>query len=252
MADRWLWQEVNGKMSEKGLARPHVFDIHGGGIDLVFPHHENEVAQTVAGRGRPLARMWMHNGMLEATKGKKMAKSVGNIRGLGDVLDEVGGATLVLYFSAGHYRQPLAFTPKALEAAGNAARRIREAARRLGDGESPAELAVHRDAFFDALAEDFNTARALPALYEWIGAANKLPEGTGDSHLREMLGVLGIESLLSDEEGPPAEAVELAERRGEAREAKDWAEADRLRDELRDLGWEVRDGPQGPELVRAT
>jgi cysteinyl-tRNA synthetase len=228
------------------------FDIHGGGIDLVFPHHENEVAQTLAGRGKPLARMWMHNGMLEASEGEKMAKSVGNIRGLADVLDEVGGETLVLYFSTGHYRQPLSFTPESLEAAGNAARRIREAGRRLSAGESPPELAVHRDTFFDALAEDFNSARALPALYEWVGAANKLPEGTGDSHLREMLGVLGLESLLSEDEGPPAEAVELAERRGDARAAKDWAEADRLRDELRDLGWEVRDGPQGPELVRAT
>ena len=228
------------------------FDIHGGGIDLVFPHHENEVAQTVAGRGRPLARMWMHNGMLEATEGEKMAKSVGNIRGLAEVLDEVGGATLVLYFSTGHYRQPLSFTPESLEAAGNAARRIREAGRRLAAGDSPDELAVHRDAFFDALADDFNTAKALPALYEWIGAANKLPEGTGDGHLREMLGVLGLESLLSEEEGPPAEAVELAERRGAARAAKDWAEADRLRDELREMGWEVRDGPQGPELVRAS
>jgi cysteinyl-tRNA synthetase len=228
------------------------FDIHGGGIDLVFPHHENEVAQTQAARGRPLARMWMHNGMLEASEGEKMAKSVGNIRGLAEVLDEVGGAALVLYFSTGHYRQPLAFTPKSLEAAGNAARRIREAGRRLREGESPDELAVHRDAFFDALAEDFNTAQALPALYEWIGAANKLPEGTGDSHLREMLGVLGLESLLSEEEGPPAEAVELADRRAAARAAKEWAEADRLRDELRGLGWEVRDGPQGQELVRAT
>jgi cysteinyl-tRNA synthetase len=228
------------------------FDIHGGGIDLVFPHHENEVAQTQAGRGRPLARLWMHNGMLEASEGEKMAKSVGNIRGLAEVLDEVGGETLVLYFSTGHYRQPLSFTPESLEAAGNAARRIREAGRRLTAGESPPELAVHRDAFFDALAEDFNTARALPALYEWIGAANKLPEGAGDSHLREMLGVLGLEALLSEEKGAPPEVVELAERRDAARAAKDWPEADRLRDELRDLGWEVRDGSQGPELVRAS
>jgi cysteinyl-tRNA synthetase len=228
------------------------FDIHGGGIDLVFPHHENEIAQTVAGRGRPLARLWMHNGMLEASEGEKMAKSVGNIRGLAEVLDDVGGETLVLYFCTGHYRQPLAFTPESLEAAGNAARRIREAGRRLVAGESPDELAVHRDAFFDALADDFNTAKALPALYEWIGAANKLPDGAGDSHLREMLSVLGLESLLSAEEGPPPEAVALAERRGAARAAKDWGEADRLRDQLRELGWEVRDGPQGPELVRAS
>jgi cysteinyl-tRNA synthetase len=228
------------------------FDIHGGGIDLVFPHHENEVAQTLAGRERPLARMWMHNGMLEASEGEKMAKSVGNIRGLAEVLDEVGGAVLVLYLSTGHYRQPLAFSPESLEAAGNAARRIREAGRRLVAGESPAELEVHRDAFFDALADDFNTAKALAALYEWIGAANKLPEGAGDSHLREMLGVLGIESLLEAEEGPPPEALELAERRATARAAKEWAEADRLRDELLAMGWEVRDGPQGPELVAAS
>jgi cysteinyl-tRNA synthetase len=227
------------------------FDIHGGGIDLVFPHHENEIAQTVAGRGRPLARLWMHNGMLEAAEGEKMAKSVGNIRGLAEVLDEVGPETLVLYFCTGHYRQPLTFSPKSLEAAGNAVRRIRDAGRRLAAVGSPEELAAHRDAFFDALADDFNTARALPALYEWIGAANKLPEGTGDGHLREMLGVLGLESLLEAETGPPPDAVVLADRRAEARAAKDWAEADRLRDELRELGWEVRDGPQGPELIPA-
>jgi cysteinyl-tRNA synthetase len=226
-------------------------DIHGGGVDLVFPHHENEAAQTVAARGKPLARLWMHNGMLEAAAGEKMAKSVGNIRGLGDVLDEVGGAALVLYFSGGHYRQPLAFTPESLEAAVNGTRRIREAARRLTAGESPPELEGSRDAFFAALADDFNTPRALAALYDWIGEANKLPPGAGDAHLREMLGVLGLESLLEAEEPAPTEIVELAERRDAARHDRDFVEADRLRDELRDRGWEVRDGPQGPELVKA-
>jgi cysteinyl-tRNA synthetase len=224
-------------------------DIHGGGIDLVFPHHENEAAQTLAARGRSLARLWMHNGMLQ-TAGEKMAKSVGNIRGLGDVLDEVGGTVLVLYFTGGHYRQPLAFSPDGLEAAAAGARRIRDAARRLTPGESPAALAPHREAFFEALADDFNTPRALAALYEWVGEANKLPEGAGDADLREMLGVLGLEALL-ESEAAPAEAVALAERRESARREQDWAEADRLRDELRDMGWEVRDGPQGPELVKA-
>jgi cysteinyl-tRNA synthetase len=227
-------------------------DIHGGGIDLVFPHHENEVAQTAAARGRPLARLWMHNGMLEAAAGEKMAKSVGNIRGLAEVLDEVGPEPLLLYFAGGHYRQPLAFSPEALEAAVGGTRRIREAARRLAPGESPAELAPHRDAFFDALADDFNTPRALAALYEWIGAANKLPEGAGDAHLREMLGVLGLESLLEAGEEAPPPVVALADRREAARRARDFVEADRLRDELRDMGWEVRDGPQGPELVKAS
>jgi cysteinyl-tRNA synthetase len=227
------------------------FDIHGGGIDLVFPHHENEVAQTKAGRGRELARMWMHNGMLEAAEGEKMAKSVGNIRGLAEVLDEVGPEPLILHFSTGHYRQPLAFSPGRLEAAGNAVRRLREAGRRLEPGPSPAQLRPHRDAFFDALRDDFNTARALAALYEWVGEANKLPEGTGSDDLGEMLGILGLERLLDAEEGAPPEVRELAERRTAAREAKEWAEADRLRDALRQMGWEVRDGPQGPELVPA-
>jgi cysteinyl-tRNA synthetase len=225
-------------------------DIHGGGVDLVFPHHENEVAQTAAARGRPLARSWMHNGMLEAAEGEKMAKSVGNIRGLAEVLDDVGPEALVLYFSGGHYRQPLAFTPERLEEAVAAARRIRDAGRRLGSGESPAELAGLRDAFFDALADDFNTARALAALFDWVREANKLDGEVGASHLHEMLGVLGLESLLEAEEGPPPEALDLADRRETARRAKDWGEADRLRDQLRAMGWEVRDGPQGPELVR--
>jgi cysteinyl-tRNA synthetase len=224
-------------------------DIHGGGIDLVFPHHENEVAQTQAGRGRPLARMWMHNGMLEAAAGEKMAKSVGNIRGLADVLDDVGGAALVLYFTTGHYRQPLAFSPEAMEAAVAATRRIRDAARRLSDGESPAP--EQREAFWDALADDFNTPRALAALYEWIGEANKVDQPGGREELRDMLWVLGLESLTESEEAPP-DVVALADQREAARRAKDWAEADRLRDDLRDRGWEVRDGPQGPELVKAS
>ena len=227
------------------------FDIHGGGIDLVFPHHENEAAQTLAGRGKPLARVWMHNGMLQLAD-EKMSKSVGNIRGLGDVLDQVGGEVLVLYFSGGHYRQPIAFSDERLADAERAAARIREAGRRLTTGESPEELAPLRDAFFDALADDFNTARALAALYDWIREANRREGPVGASHLREMLDVLGLASLLdSAGEGPPQEAVELAERRGAARDARDWAEADRLRDELRAMGWEVRDGPQGPELLPA-
>jgi cysteinyl-tRNA synthetase len=225
------------------------FDIHGGGIDLLFPHHENEVAQTLAGRGAPLARVWMHNGMLQLAE-EKMSKSVGNIRGLGDVIDDVGGEVLVLYFSGGHYRQPIAFSDERLADAARAAERIRDAGRRLVPGPSPAELEPLRDAFFDALADDFNTARALAALYDWIREANRR-EGVGDAHLREMLGVLGLETLLSEAAGPPPEAVALAERRGEARAARDFGEADRLRDELRAMGWEVRDGPQGPELVPA-
>jgi cysteinyl-tRNA synthetase len=224
-------------------------DIHGGGIDLVFPHHENEAAQTLAGRGRPLARLWMHNGMIELGADEKMSKSLGNVRGLAEVLDAFGPEALILYFSAGHYRQPMAFSGDRLEEAVAATRRIREAGRRLVPGRSPASLSAHRDAFFAALADDFNTAKALAAMYEWIREANRSEEPVGDQDLREMLGVLGLEGLLAADEGPPADALELAEQRAVARARREWGEADRLRDELRALGWEVRDGPEGPELV---
>jgi len=232
------------------------FDIHGGGVDLVFPHHENEAAQTLAARGAPLARIWMHNGMLEIApesmgKAEKMSKSVGNIRGLAQVLDDVGPEVLVLFMSTGHYRQPLAFSDEALEGARASAARIREAGRRLVAGPSPASLESHRDAFFAALRNDFNTAEALASLYGWIREANRSDEPVGNAHLVEMLDVLGLTSLLAAEEGPPSEALTLAEAREAARRLKEWGEADRLRDELRALGWEVRDGQSGPELVRA-
>ncbi|MET0600875.1 MAG: DALR domain-containing protein [Baekduia sp.] len=118
-----------------------------------------------------------------------------------------------------------------------------------GACESPEELAGYRDAFFDALADDFNTPRALAAMADWIREANRAGGPVGDSHLREMLGVLGLENLLRAGEGAPAEVVELAERRATARASRDFAESDRLRDELRARGWEVRDGPAGQELV---
>jgi cysteinyl-tRNA synthetase len=111
-------------------------------------------------------------------------------------------------------------------------------------------MVPHREAFWDALADDFNTARALAALFDWIGEANKLDAPAGDRDLFEMLHVLGLESLMDREEVPP-DVVALADQRAAARRAKDWAEADRLRGELHERGWEVRDGPQGPELVRA-
>ena len=224
------------------------FDIHGGGIDLVFPHHENEAAQTLAARGHELAQIWMHNGMLQMGE-EKMAKSVGNIALLGDVLDEAGRDALIWLLADGHYRQPLAFNRDKLADAARRVERIREAGRRLVPGESPAALAPHRDAFFDALADDFHTPRALAALAEWLREANRSDAPVGDSQVREMLGILGLENLLDADDAAPPEVVAMAEARAAARAARDFAEADRLRDELRAAGWEVRDGASGPELV---
>jgi len=225
-------------------------DVHGGGSDLVFPHHENEAAQTLAARGRPLARVWMHNGMVQMTD-EKMSKSLGNIRGLGDVLDEVGRDALVMYFVQGHYRQPLAFSRERLEQAARAVERLREAGRRVSPGASPDDLVSHRDRFFAALADDFNTPEALAQLWGWVAQAFRREGPVGDEHLREMLAVLGFENLLEAGAAAPGAARALASARVDARERRDFAEADRLRDELRALGWEVRDLPGGPELVPA-
>jgi cysteinyl-tRNA synthetase len=221
------------------------FDVHGGGSDLVFPHHENEAAQTRAARGEELTKLWMHNGMIQFT-GEKMAKSVGNIALLHEVLGEYGPEAVVMYLISGHYRQPLAFSEAALEQAQANVKRIREAGRRLSEGDSPPELEGPRDRFFDALARDFNTAEALAVLNEWIGEATSTPwDSPGNAHLREMLGVLGLESLLAAVEQAPEQVSELAVQREQARSDRDFAAADRLRDEIAALGWEVRDGQGG-------
>ncbi len=227
-------------------------DIHGGGSDLVCPHHENEAAQTEAARGRPLARIWMHNGMVRL-EGEKMAKSVGNIFTLHEALAAYGRDALVMYFCGGHYRQPLAFSDARLAEAAARVARVKEAARGLMPGASPAELAELRERFFAALALDFNTPAALAAVFDWVREANRRDEPAGDEGLREMLGVLGLENLLDAETGagPDAESQGLLEEREAARASRDFARSDELRNELRARGWEVRDGPTGPELMPA-
>jgi cysteinyl-tRNA synthetase len=225
------------------------FEIHGGGSDLIFPHHENEAAQTFAAHGAPLARLWMHNGMVRLDKAK-MAKSVGNIFVLHDALATYGRDALIMYFIGGHYRQPVEFDNQRLHEASARVRRIREAARTLTPGDSPPWSSPLRERFFDALAHDFNTPRALAEVFDWVREANRAEGPVGDADLREMLGVLALENLLEPEESEaPPEAVELLEARERARAARDYAEADRLRKQLREVGWEVRDGPDGPELL---
>src|SRR3954452_10114076 len=144
------------------------FDVHGGGSDLIFPHHENEIAQTEAARHKPLSRLWMHNGMVRLA-GEKVGKAVGKIRLLDEALDRVGRDTLVMYFVSGHYRQPLVYTEDALADARGAVERIRDFALRL-DREAgvPPEAAEFEDRFYAALADDFNTPAARAVLFDWI------------------------------------------------------------------------------------
>jgi cysteinyl-tRNA synthetase len=232
------------------------FDIHGGGSDLVFPHHENEAAQTRSARGAELARIWMHNGMIQFT-GEKMAKSVGNIALLHEVLEAHGRDAVVMYLISGHYRQPLAFSREALEDAERRVYRVRDAMRRLRAGQvSPPDMRAHTDAFFAALANDFNTPAALAAMFEWVREANRRGEEVGDGDLREMLGVIGLGELApleagGDLAGIEPEATALLEQRERARAERDFQTADGNRDELRARGWEIRDGADGPELIPA-
>ena len=250
------WHIECSAMAEQLLGTD--FEIHGGGSDLVFPHHENEIAQTEAARGEPLARIWMHNGMLQlGDGGEKMAKSVGNIHLLHAALDEYGRDALIAYFTSGHYRQPIGYSGDALAEAQRSVDRLRELVRRLDrDAPAPDGLDGYADRFFDQLADDFNTPAARAVLFEWVGEANRrLDAGdtVGVGALADMLGVLGLENLLEDEagDGPDAEAERMLSERERARADRDFARADELRDQLAAAGWVVRDTPEGARLVRA-
>jgi cysteinyl-tRNA synthetase len=242
------WHIECSAMAERYLGAD--FAIHGGGIDLVFPHHENEIAQTEAARGMPLARLWMHNGMVRMAE-EKMSKSVGNIFQLSEALERYGPETVVGYLVSGHYRQPLEFSEGALAEAASRVERIRNYLREPAPGgDEDAFVAAQREAFLDALADDFNTPRALAALFELIAEGHRRPLPGAHEAVAELLPLLGLESVLGEGEVSDPEAERLLEEREEARRVRDFARADRLRDELAERGLEVRDTPAGPRLVR--
>ncbi len=224
------WHIECSAMAEKYLGPK--FDIHLGGLDLVFPHHENERAQSQAA-GREFAHIWMHNGMLELV-GEKMSKSVGNIASLRDVLERWGRETVLLYFLTGHWSKPIDFSDETMEAARARVERFRDVFRASSE---PAE-AGEWDRFAAALEDDFNTPEALAVMHGW----------RDHELLRRALDVFGLGSL-AEQKDAPAEVVELAERRRQARAARDFAEADRLRAEIEAAGWEARDVADGFQLV---
>ena len=241
------WHIECSAMSEKELGLD--FAIHGGGIDLVFPHHENEIAQTEAARGVPLARIWMHNGLVEIDE-EKMSKSVGNIFQLSEAVERYGSRTVVAYLASGHYRRPLAFSEEQLNEAAARVERIRNYLMDAPGGEPDQWLVQKRQAFLDALADDFNTPQAYAGLFEIIGEGNKRTLPGARDVLGELLYLLGLESLLEEEESIPEEAERLLAERQAARKAKDFERADSLRDRLSEMGWEVRDEAGGARLVR--
>jgi cysteinyl-tRNA synthetase len=242
------WHIECSAMAEKLLGLE--FAVHGGGSDLVFPHHENEIAQSEAARGKPLARIWMHNGMIQIAD-EKMAKSVGNIFQLSEALDRFGSDAVVAYLISGHYRQPLEFSEDALRDADASVERIRNFVREAENGNAPHELVeAKRKEFFDALADDFNTPRAMAAVFELVAEGNRRELPGARAALEEMLPVVGLDSLLGPEVEVDAEAESLLSEREEARAAGDFERADTIRDQLTERGWEVRDTADGARLVR--
>jgi cysteinyl-tRNA synthetase len=209
-----------------------VFEIHGGGLDLVFPHHENELAQSLA-LGHNFARIWMHNGLL-TLDGEKMSKSLGNDMTIRGVVDTWGREVALMLLLSGQWRKPLDFNEGTLEQAAAQLETLRNVFR------SPSEAVGDWTALEAALDDDFNTPEALAVMHGW----------RDHELLRRALEVFGLASLADTEEAP-AEVAELAARRREARDAKDFAGADRLRDEITAAGWEVRDvaEPPGYRLV---
>ncbi|HEU5002738.1 MAG TPA: cysteine--tRNA ligase [Actinomycetota bacterium] len=215
-----------------------AFEIHGGGLDLIFPHHENELAQS-RGAGRDFAKIWMHNGMLEMS-GADMHKSLGNDVSLHNALATWGPETLLVFFLSAHWHSSIDFSDDALKAARARAAGFRDAfagggasAREAPDGTWEELVAV--------LDDNFNTPEALALFHRWRSAGYLAP-------LRRALEIFGLRSLTSSRD-VPGEVVALAEARQAARAKRDWAESDRLRAELAAAGWEARDTAEGFTLV---
>jgi len=217
------WHIECSAMAEKHLG-PHC-EIHGGGLDLRFPHHENEIAQSL-GAGREFARLWTHNGMLEL-RAEKMSKSVGNIVSLRTALESWGREAVLVFFLNAHYRSPVEYSDAAMEAARAQVAEFR-AATRVAE---PRPSAFTWDSFRAALDNDFDTPRALSILHAWRAAGQVELLGRG-------LRVFGLAIDADAAEAPP-EVHRLAEARQAARQRRDFRDADRLRSEIDRLGWDV-------------
>lgn len=252
------WHLECSAMAAKYLG--HEFDIHGGGLDLRFPHHENELAQSRAA-GQKFARFWMHNAMLNLA-GAKMSKSVGNTLMVSEVVKRVRPIDLRYYLAASHYRSIVEFSEESLAEAATAFGRIEGFVRRAAEVSGPGELGDVPQEFAAAMDDDLSVPAALAVLQSRVTEGNSLLAGGGSAELtaaladvRTMLDVLGLDPLSPtwDRGGNDAASAQvidslvegLLEQRQEARAAKDFATADRVRDQLAAAGIDIEDTPQG-------
>jgi cysteinyl-tRNA synthetase len=256
------WHIECSAMSTKYLGQP--FDIHGGGRDLMFPHHENEIAQSEGAFGQPLARYWIHNGLL-TVNGEKMSKSLGNYFTIQEILEEHDPTALRHLFMGSHYRSPMDFSQEALAEAGRATERIQETLDRLSAGAAKPGIspdAELMDAFRREMDDDFNTPRALALVFDEARAQNRLldekkSEGVAAraAALRSICDTLGLlqpgyldrkkQRWLRKGLVTAREIENLIAERAAARKEKNWAEADRIRQQLRDKGILIEDTPGG-------
>ena len=261
------WHIECSAMSNNYLGE--TIDIHGGGQDLAFPHHENEIAQTEAYTGKKFSNYWMHNAYITIDN-EKMSKSKGNFFTVRDILKRYTGEEIRYFLLSGHYRSPINFSEELMTQSRNALGRMHNAKQNLehlirngSDLMTEAEsaelekLGKYRDKFESAMEDDLNTADAISAVFELIrdintavkdGASKEFAGGCMEL-LRELTGVLGI---LQDEEedGISDEILALVEERQEARKTKNFARADEIRDILKSKGLAVEDTPQGPRVVK--
>jgi cysteinyl-tRNA synthetase len=240
-----------------------TFDVHGGGEDLVFPHHECEIAQSEAATSKTFARYWVHNGFVNLGA-EKMSKSLGNTLLIRELVKRHDPDALRLWLLGTHYRHPVEFSEERLNEAGRALERFsrlfREAARYASPpGPVPDALRPFRLRFEAAMDDDFNTPQALGALFDLARALYEHVERTEEADAQQALvagvdevkrlgGALGLfaRSVVA---GPSAEVDRLVSERSDARKRRDWRRSDELRDELQKLGWSVEDTPSGPRLT---
>jgi cysteinyl-tRNA synthetase len=255
------------------------FDIHGGGQDLIFPHHENEIAQSAAAYGvETPVKYWLHNGFLTIDS-DKMSKSEKNFSTAREVLDNYDHQAVRLYLVTGQYRQPLDYNDKAMKQAIQSLERIKNATdtirgrisilERIGSRESDADKKLAeaskkvREAFEKEMDDDFNTPGALAEIFTYVREINTLTKDVGGAAvlrealavLTELVGILGVnlsdEAQVGEEAGQAAETLKgviefMLELREDARKSKDFAKADQIRDRLGDLGIEIADTKDGP------